>query len=118
MEKQDIIWGILSSKERMAQSSTACEKINSIIELGVKGYFPLFYQEWLGEYKKLQKTIRSNPQTRKFAQKTIGRLNKHRKLDRKRTVLSSLSKNQLMVFINEFMRIVERKILNSKPEIH
>ena len=118
MARRDITRGILSGKERMARVFSSQEQINSIIELGTKGYYPLFYPEWLGKYQKMQQKIKSNSFTRKFAKQTIQRLGKHKKLERKRTVLSSLNERELMVFINEFMIIVERKILNGRPEIH
>ena len=90
----------------------------SLIELGSLGHFPLFYPQWLGQYRQLASGLKSTSHTKKLSRKIIERVNKHRSLDRKRTVLLSLSSKELMIFIHEFLKLVETKVLDKKPEIH
>ena len=118
MEKQAFAWEILSKKKRINKIITPCEDMRSIIELAIKGHFPLFYPEWLDQYKKTDYPLKSNSQTRGLTKKIMARLNGHKILERKRTILLSLKKDDLMTFINEFMKIVEGKILDNKPKIH
>ena len=89
-----------------------------MVEMGSKGHFPLFSKKWLDEYKKIHPKINSNKNTIKVCKEIIKRLGKHRDLEKKRTLLASLDKNQLMIFINEFIKIVEAKILSRKLDIH
>ena len=91
-------------------------EIASLVEIGSKGFFPLFYPQWLYEV--------SNPQTNPFskqeeekAKKILKQLQKHKSLDRKKTLLSSLEKEDRNLFIKTFLKAVEGKILDEKPEL-
>lgn len=91
--------------------------IESLIELGTQGHFPLFHSSWIQEIytnnsRKL--TVKERKKTKEIIQK----LSKHQSLDRKKTVLFSLNNEERRLFIQAFLKMVEAKILNQKPELH
>ncbi|MEC7181190.1 MAG: hypothetical protein VXW15_00650 [Bdellovibrionota bacterium] len=91
-------------------------EIASLVEIGTKGFYPLFYPQWLHEVSSLQ----SNPfskQEEEKAKKILKQLQKHKSLDRKKTLLSSLEKEDRILFIKTFLKAVEGKILDEKPEL-
>ena len=91
-------------------------EIASLVEIGTKGFFPLFYPQWLYEVSIPQ----SNPvskQEEEKAKKILKLLQKHKSLDRKKTLLSSLGKEDRTLFIKTFLKVVEGKILDEKPEL-
>ncbi len=91
-------------------------EIASLVEIGTKGFYPLFYPQWLHEVSNLQ----SNPfskQEEEKAKKILKQLQKHKSLDRKKTLLSSLEKEDRILFIKTFLKAVEGKILDEKPEL-
>ncbi len=51
------------------------------------------------------------------AKKILKLLQKHKSLDRKKTLLSSLEKEDRALFIKTFLKVVEGKILDEKPEL-
>ena len=118
MKKQLFGLDILSDQRSAQRTLALCKYMKSIIDLGVKGYFPLFYQKWIDRYQGIHRYIKSDPATRRLTKKIILRINKHTSFERKRTILASLDENELMIFIHEFMNMVEVKVLDNKPEIH
>ena len=51
------------------------------------------------------------------AKKILKQLQKHKSLDRKKTLLSSLATEDRNLFIKTFLKAVEGKILDEKPEL-
>ncbi|MCK5882828.1 MAG: hypothetical protein KAG61_04005 [Bacteriovoracaceae bacterium] len=88
----------------------------SLINLGVKGLYPLFHKEWIedaGENRRALITGQDRINNRAIAKS----LSKHQTLDRKRTVLMALSDEERQTFIVAFIQKVEMKILESRPEM-
>ena len=95
-------------------------EIASLVEIGTKGFFPLFYPQWLYEVSNPKTNPHSKPvskQEEEKAKKILKQLQKHKSLDRKKTLLSSLEKEDRMLFIKTFLKAVEGKILDEKPEL-
>ncbi|MCK5072677.1 MAG: hypothetical protein KAQ98_04570 [Bacteriovoracaceae bacterium] len=91
--------------------------IKSLVELGMHGHFPLFPNNWI-ENVSLNRFARITKNEKEKAQKIINRLAKHKSLDRKRTVLYSLSNSERDVFLKVFFKMVEGRILDKKTELH
>lgn len=96
-------------------SSKDSHELRSFIELGTRGHFPLFPSSWIGDvFKEHEKNDAANDDIKNILKK----LSKHRSLDRKKTILLSLTEDERTIFIKEFFKMVENKILDQKPEIH
>ncbi len=91
------------------------QSIKSLVELGVKGFFPLFEKEWIWEARENSKKLTGNEKVK--AKKLFKRVSQHRSLDRKKTVLISLDEKERNLFIRAFLKMVENKILDLKLEL-
>lgn len=90
--------------------------IKSLIELGAKGYFPLFDSSWLSEFYSLpDKKLTGNEKAQ--AKKLLKRVSKHRSLERKKTVIFSMQEDDRNLVLKAFFKMVENKILDTKPQI-
>lgn len=90
--------------------------MKSLVDLGAKGLYPLFHQEWLedaGENRRIKITGQDRINNRAIAKS----LSKHKNLERKKTVLLALAEEERQMFIVDFLQKVEMKILESKPEM-
>ncbi len=90
------------------------EQMKSLIELGRHGHFPLFHPTWIEEVCK-EKGKRPNKTDQKKAKEIMDQLAQHKNLDRKRTLLLSLSEGDRKLFIKEFFSLVEQSILEERP---
>lgn len=100
------------------------QSIRSLIDMGVKGYFPLFRNEWIEEIfssandetKKSKKNQHKlTGQEKEKAKSIIQRLAKHRTLERKQVVISAMDDKDRKLLVRAFMKMVEGKILDAKP---
>ena len=88
----------------------------SLVEMGTKGFYPLFHQDWLDDaYQDIQNILTKKEQVK--AKEIIGRLLKHKSIERKKIVLLSLAQNERTLFVRAFLGIVEGKILDRRPGI-
>lgn len=96
------------------------QTINSLIEWGTQGYYPLFDRDWLGALTPApgQKLRRLNINEKGKVKTILKRLATQASFERKRTVLFSLTADERSIFIRAFMLAVEGKILDSSPELH
>ena len=95
------------------------DPMKSLIEIGSKGFFPLFYPEWIKPHlfnksRKLNLTKKDQVKLRFIMQK----LAQHKNIERKRTVLHALSENDRNLFIHSFLAMVESKILEKEQSFH
>lgn len=89
--------------------------IKSLIEMGVSGFFPLFEIDWIKNSHQFQEM----DETQKFrAQKIMDRLISHRGIDRKRTILDTLSGADRELFVKLFLAMVEEKFMDNRIVIH
>ncbi len=90
--------------------------IKSLVELGAKGFFPLFDNNWLNDfYAEQPKRLTGNEKVQ--AKKLLKRVSKHRSLERKKTVILSMNQEERHLILKAFFKMVENKILDTKPEI-
>lgn len=90
--------------------------INSLVELGAKGHFPLFDTTWLSEiFDNTPKKLTGNEKVQ--AKKLLKRVSKHRSLERKKTVILSMNETERHLVLKAFFKMVENKILDAKPEL-
>lgn len=92
------------------------KSLKSLIELGVKGYFPLFHPSWTEEIYSKDKEYLTK-KDRKKAKEIMNRLLNHRGIERKKIILLSLKEEERKLFIRSFMDMVEDKIIDKKPEL-
>lgn len=90
------------------------EQMNSLVELGRNGHYPLFHPTWIEETCK-EKNKRSTKGDQKKAKEIMDKLSKHKNLDRKRTLIMSLTETDRKLFIKEIFNMVEQSILEEKP---
>jgi len=84
--------------------------------MGTKGFYPLFHRDWLDlAYLEIEKNLTKKEQGR--AKEIIGRLLKHKSIERKKIVLLSLEEKERTLFVRAFLEIVEDKILDRRPGI-
>ncbi|MBT3584851.1 MAG: hypothetical protein HN509_08080 [Halobacteriovoraceae bacterium] len=89
----------------------------SLIEMGTKGFYPLFDPRWLNEFS-TQESNKLNTKEKAKAKRLWQRLSKHKSIERKKTILLSLTDEDRLLFIKAFFQTVEGKILDKNPEIH
>lgn len=93
--------------------------------MGRNGHYPLFDSEWMYECFDEWNLARENNQKRKFltgnervkARKILQRILQHRNIERQRTILLTLEKEDRNLFMRAFFQMVEGKILDNKPQI-
>jgi hypothetical protein len=93
------------------------QSFKSLIDLGTQGHFPLFDLRWLGDIRGLEPNKLTNAEKLQ-AKKIIKRLAKHKTLERKKTILISLAKNERQLFIRAFLNMVEGKIIDLGQDLH
>ena len=84
--------------------------------MGTLGFYPLFDNKWINEVLKFP-TLNLNKIDKQKAKIILQRLEKHKSLDRKKTILLSLVKEERDLFIKAFLKMVEGEILDQRPEI-
>ena len=93
------------------------QSLNGLIELGKKGIFPLFERSWIDQCFCGPEVKKSSKQKSQVS-KMILKLSKHKSIERKKTLLLALSEKQRLLFIQEFFKLVEGKILDEGMELH
>lgn len=107
------------------------QSIRSLIDMGTKGHFPLFRPEWIeeiyqGETSQVNEKRRLNnhqknesltKKEKELAKRLIQRLVKHRTIERMHIVLMAMEEPQRKLFVKAFMKMVEGKILDAKPNL-
>lgn len=95
------------------------ESLEALIEMGIKGFYPLFHESWLknSDFQE-KKFIKLTGIERARAKKLFQMVTKHRSLEHKKTLVFSLHEEDRIIFMKAFLKLVEGKILDQKPEIH
>ena len=100
----------------MGQQIGRDKTIGSLVDIGMSGFFPLFHDGWLVDSMKEIGKLEQEDKDR--AKKILDRLTSHRGIDRKRTILLTLTKKDRQLFINLFLKMVENKIMDKKIILH
>ncbi len=85
-----------------------------LLELGTRGYYPLFYPDWIQDSLDRLKTPISLTKARANVKKNLELLDRHQSYERKRIAVSSMSDDMRDLFIRSFIRIVENKLLDKE----
>ena len=93
------------------------QSFTTLVDLGMKGFFPLFHRNWLDDVDVTKQTPLSKREKVR-AKELISRLLKHRSLERKKIVLLSMQPKDRRIFIKAFLDLVEGKLLDRRPELH
>ena len=93
------------------------QSIDSLVDLGVNGFYPLFEVVWIEEII-TQKSLKLTKKDQLKAKKIMSSLSKHQNLTRKKIIIRSLIKEDRDVFIRTFLKMVEQRILDKKGQIH
>ena len=89
--------------------------IRSLIELGTFGHYPLFNQEWVKEAINTKKNM---GKIEKLKAKEIFKiLEKHRSIERQKAYITDLAEEERIIFVRFFVKIVEGKIVDKKPQL-
>ncbi|GAB4010511.1 MAG: hypothetical protein Fur0010_03340 [Bdellovibrio sp.] len=89
--------------------------IHHLVELGTYGHFPIFEMEWIKEIGHNRRKLTGNEKVK--AKKLLERLCDHRSIERKRIVISSMNDDDRQLVVRAFLKLVEGKILDRRPEL-
>lgn len=92
------------------------KSFSSLIELGTRGHFPLFFSSWLEELSDIDIPHLSDQDKIKI-NNIKSRLSQHKGIERKKTFLISLTKNERQIFIKSFFEEVEGEILSTGRDL-
>ena len=92
------------------------EALKSLIKIGTKGFYPLFDDIWLKKLSE-KKSFKLSKKEKSEARKIFKRLEKHKCLERKRTIVHSLQDEEKELLMKAFFKLVEGQILNDKPHL-
>lgn len=110
-----------SQKKDFINSNVLKKNIHPFLKTGARGFYPLFYPQWIETYKAHSLSKEPNQlkgkSSKQFYNQTLARINKHKNIERKKTILSSLNEKELMIFMDEFFKMVESEVLEEKPQI-
>tara|TARA_R110002072_G_scaffold276051_1_gene437597 strand:- start:356768 stop:357070 length:303 start_codon:yes stop_codon:yes gene_type:complete len=91
------------------------QSIKSLVEIAQLGHYPMFEPEWLLEILQDKKKLTGNEKAK--AKTLFKSLVKHRSIDRKKTVIHSMDINDRTILVKAFMKMVENKVLDNRPEL-
>ncbi len=94
------------------------DSMKALIQLAISGHYPLFLDQWINELEIYKRTNKITGLERAKAKKLFQKVLKHRTLEHKKIVVMSMNDEDRNLFIKAFLKLVEGKILDQKPEIH
>lgn len=112
----------LSLEEETQRASNSKSELDALIEMGSRGIFPIFQQNWMNETYALirtsKKTFKPKAKDKRKFNEIAKRVAAHSTIQRKQTLLFALAPEDRQLFIRMILSMVEEKILNSKPGLH
>jgi hypothetical protein len=91
------------------------QSIKSLVELGTKGHFPLFESIWIEEAGKSTRKLTGNEKVK--AKRLLMRLAEHRGIERQKIVLHALAEVERDLVVRAFLKLVEGRVLDQRPEL-
>jgi hypothetical protein len=88
--------------------------LESLLDMGKCGHFPLFINAWIAEG--LEKTCSTKKDQRRGRQ-ILDRIIQHRCMEKRKTVVMSLSDEDRAILIRSFMQLVENRVIDARPTI-
>ena len=94
-------------------------KLESLIQLGSSGHYPLFFDQCLKEclYSKEKGHI-SYKDAKIKVKAALKKLEKHKSIERKKIALMSFEEKERQNFIKSFIKMVEFEILDHYKDLH
>ncbi len=94
------------------------DNLKPIFNLAMKGLFLFFDSSWTSELSstELQKKFTQNEKAK--IKKILKRISFHKSIDRQKSILLSLAKEERILFFKHIMKVVETKTLDSNPHLH
>ena len=92
--------------------------LTSLISLGAKGYYPLFYNEWIITNLNESQKSKITGKERKLLMQIKSKLSSQSTFERKKIILASMSETNRNLFIKHFMFLVETHVLDKTPKLH
>lgn len=94
--------------------------LNELIEAGLSGFYPLFYQDWIHESYADPNEVRKMSFSRaaETVHKFYRRFDGHISLERKKTAIQAMNAEERKDFVLSFMKMVEYRTLDKLKELH
>ncbi len=105
----------LIKKLYQKKNSELNDPLHYYLHLGRQGQYPLFFKEWIENYK-MQAPEKKHDE--KSLRSIFQKIEHHHNIDRQKIALSSLSQEERSKFIQAFMGGVENEILNQRYSLH
>lgn len=104
-------------KRSYIQSNVLKKNIYPFLKTGAKGFYPLFYPSWIERFSGHVFNDEEIKNSKQAYNHILSRINKHKNIERKKTILSSLNERELMLFMREFFIMVESEVMEDKPNL-
>lgn len=91
--------------------------LNSIISLGLTGYYPLFDSDWIKKVQSVSQKKLTVKEKQKV-HKVINKLKNTDGLEKKRTIFSSQSEEDQVLFMKAFTDFIAGKTIDENQELH
>jgi len=94
--------------------------LDQLIEAGSSGYLPLFYQDWISESFADKNEVKRMSFSKAVAtvHRIYGQIERHHSIERKKTAIQALQKDERKEFVLSFMKMVEYRALDRLKELH
>jgi hypothetical protein len=94
--------------------------LDQLIESGSAGFFPLFYHDWIQESFSDAHEMRSITFSKaaENVHKVYRQIEKYHSLERKKTAIHALKRDERKIFVMSFMKMVEYRTLDKLRELH
>ena len=98
---------------------THSEFTNHLVNLAMRGVYPLFDERWIREGLTSSEVIyHFTKKQQKRVNAIFDQLDRHQSFERKHMVIVSLLNEDRILFIQAFYHMVEKNYLDKGPEIH
>lgn len=97
------------------------KELERLIEMGTNGFFPLFYPEWINDSlldKNKSRAYNSQLKSKEKIKKVYDSISRHRNIERQKTALMTLSKEDRNDFIQSFLHVVESQVVDNTARLH
>jgi len=99
-------------------STVEMNEMDNLIELGSRGHYPLFFQEWIHDSIKAEFAHITLHEAKSKVAYHLTKLSKHKDLRRKKTAIIAMNARERSYFIKCFMKMVEFSIIDNHRDLH
>jgi len=96
------------------------QELDTLIEAGSFGHFPLFYQSWIREsYINIADSKKITfSRAAETVHKIFDQIEKHRSIEKKKTAIQAMNEYERQNFVLSFMKMVEYRTLDRLKDLH